>query len=235
MRYDNYYRRRNTGRYLDSCSSSSDDSIVYKSKTKKIQSGINAKLSSSVQEQLHYPHFSLGQVSGFIGLNIQFHQLTFEQFIAGELETIHTCENTVEREGRIDLLHRITQWFLRANVSWPQIRNTYAHILQKVENREISWNADWDRFERHIYDRVINASTKTERARANTTKGTKPEFAWFCKEYQKLEGCPKDAPHPGRIGNQVRQLHHICAACWIKEKQKRTHPECSNECPHKDA
>ena len=36
-----------------------------------------------MREQLRYPHFSLGQVSGYIGLNIQFHNLSFDQFVAG--------------------------------------------------------------------------------------------------------------------------------------------------------
>ena len=132
-------------------------------KRRSTRSGINAKPSSSVKDQLRYPHFSLGQVSGFIGLNIQFHQLTYGQFIAGELETIHSCCDPQEQRGRMELLHRISQWSLRANVAWVQIRNTYAHILRKIENREITWEADWDQFERHIYDKIATPGTKVEK------------------------------------------------------------------------
>lgn len=199
-------------------------------KRRSTRSGINAQPSSSVKDQLRYPHFSFGQVSGFIGLNIQFHQLTYGQFIAGELETIHSCCDPQEQRGRMELLHRISQWSLRANVAWVQIRNTYAHILRKIENREITWEADWDRFEHFIYDKIVqNTKPKT-----SASSKPKSEITWFCRMYQKPEGCPKDSPHPGRIGNQYRQLHHICAACWLKDHVKRAHPESSPECLQKE-
>ena len=230
--HDGYYRRYAQGQY-DSRSSSSDSSVNRTVRKGKTRSGINARPSSSVQDQLRYPHFSLGQVSGFIGMNLQFHQLSFEQFIAGELETIHTCLDQEEQWGRIELLHHIVQWNLRSNVSWPQIRNTYAHILRKIENREITWNADWDRYERFIYDK-ITTTNKAEKVKIPVPAKPKPDITWFCKAYQKVEGCARESPHPGRIGNQFRQLHHICASCWMKEKVKRYHPECSPDCPTRE-
>lgn len=206
-------------------------------KGRKIRLAISAKPTSSIREQLRYPHFSLGQVSGYIGMNLQFHQLTYEQFLAGELETILTTTDESERYGRIELLHRISLWQLRTNVSWLQIRNTYTHILRKIENKEITWEADWDRYERHIYDKIIGGTVKQKEMPKNTkpSTGTKIETTWFCKMYQKQEGCPKDTPHAGKVGNVYRQLHHICAMCWIKEKVKRFHPEISPDFPQKDA
>ena len=93
---------------------------------------------SNVREQLKYPYFSLGQVSGFIGQNLQFYNLTYEQFIAGELTTISQCDDQSEREGRTKLLQCITLWRLRANVTWSQVRSAYAHIIRKLENKEIT-------------------------------------------------------------------------------------------------
>ena len=78
---------------------SSDSSIEVYGKPKKIHSGINAKPTSRVREQLRYLHFSLGQISGYIGVNLQFHNLSFEQFITGELETILTCNSQIEKQG----------------------------------------------------------------------------------------------------------------------------------------
>ena len=114
------------------------------------KSGISAKPTSNVKYQLTYPHFSLGQVSGFIGQNLHFHNLTYEQFIAGELTTISNCEDQIEKEGQLELLQKISLWKLRANVAWSQVRSVYAHIIRKLENREINWFADWDRYERHM-------------------------------------------------------------------------------------
>ena len=191
-----------------------------------------------MREQLKYPHFSLGQTSGFIGLNIPYHQLTFEQFVAGELTTINNTNNTAEFNGRIELLSQISLWNLRANVLWPQVRNVYAHIIRKIENREIDWQHDWSRFERNLYDTVSIKSDKKVKhsAGGNITSSptTQKTISWFCRNYQKQDGCPKTAPHPGRVGNKFRNLEHICAACWIKEKTRRHHPECSNDCPNKE-
>ena len=89
---------------------------------------ISAKPMSNVKYQLTYPHFSLGQVSGFIGQNLHFHNLTYEQFIAGELTTISNCE---EKEGQLELLQKISLWKLRANVVWSQVCSAYAHIIRK--------------------------------------------------------------------------------------------------------
>ena len=49
-----------------------------------------------------YSHYSLGQVSGFIGQNLQFHQLNWDQFLAGELTTIVNTEDERETEGRTE-------------------------------------------------------------------------------------------------------------------------------------
>ena len=223
--------RRIQGQSYDSTSSSKDRRL----RPRKIKSGISAKPTSSVKFQLVYPHFSLGQTSGFIGTNIQFHQLTYEQFMAGELTTIKNTEDVGEHDGRIELLTHISQWSLRANVTWPQIRNVYAHIIRKLENHEISWRTDWSKFERHIYDKVASKQDRkpTSSNTPTSTVGGQNKMTWFCRNYQKTEGCNKNAPHAGRVGNKFRSLEHICAACWLKDKVKRPHPEYSTDCPNK--
>ena len=93
------YRKYMEGQYHDSNSGSSESSQVCNDKPKKICLGINAKPTSSVQEQLRYPHFSLGQISGFINTNLQFHNLSYEQFAAGELVTINNSISLAKRQG----------------------------------------------------------------------------------------------------------------------------------------
>ena len=184
-----------------------------------------------MREQLRYPHFSLGQISGFIGQNLQFHNLNYDQFIAGELATITNCHDIEEKIGRVKLLQRIALWRLRANVTWPQVRNAFAHILRLIENQEITWHAGWDKYERHIYDKIaiVGPKDKIKKTVSNT------DFTWFCKAFQCPEGCNKDAPHPAKIVNSFKQVQHICASCWQKDRTRRTHSESSSDCPHKDA
>ena len=94
-------QKRNRGTCNIDTSSESDDG-----NRKKIKSGINAKPTSNVKEQLKYPHFSLGQMSAFIGQEIKFHNLSYEQFVAGELTTIATCDDFKEIAGRTSLLQQ---------------------------------------------------------------------------------------------------------------------------------
>ena len=233
----NTRKGRRTDRYNENRGRNNSLSDEYSSRSPKrgqaIRSGINARPESSVCEQHTYPQFSLGQLSGYIGQILDYHKLTYEEFMAGELMTIKTARDPTEKVGRLDLLSNIAQWRLRSNVSWPQVRSAYATILRKVENREIDWEADWERQERHIYDKVAPVQTKIQRnTRTTNTSSTGNEVVWFCRNYQKIDGCPKDSPHGGRVGNTFKQLYHICAACWLKDKIKNTHPECSTECPH---
>ena len=228
-------RRRKPDRYSGKRYYYSDSSSSYESSNsprKREKSGINTKPNSNVKAQQKYPHFSLGQVSGFIGQNIQFYQLTFEQFVAGELTTISKCTDTDEIIGRTELLQRVALWKLRANVNWAQVRNAYAHIIRKIENMEISWRANWDQFERHIYDKITNLSDKPKTEKAKKTQGSDTIF--FCKQFQKLEGCNRDSPHNAKVGNSFKQVHHICANCWLKDRTRRNHAEHSTECPHKE-
>ena len=217
---DDIQHRYRAGQSIDSNSDSSTESQVRNDKPKKIRSGINVKPTSSIQEQLRYPHFSLGQISGFINMNLQFHNLSYEQFIAGELVTINNSMDLDEQQGHTELLQRISQWQLRSNVTWPQVRNTYAHIIRCIENKEITWQTNWDQFERFIYDKVNTQNTTAKNDKAKAVVKPKTESVWFCCTYQRSEGCSKDAPHPGRIGTQICSLLHICATCWLKEKIK---------------
>lgn len=34
------------------------------------------------------------------------------------------------------------------------------------------------------------------------------------------------------IKGKMRMAQHICATCWLKDKAKLAHPECSSSCPH---
>ena len=213
--------------FSDSELSSTDSGRHQNRKSCNKRSGINAKPCSKVKVELTYPHFSLGQLSGFMGAPISFHNLTYEQFVAGELCTIMNCSSATEHRGRVTLLQKISNWHLMINASWNQIQNTHAHIIRKIENKEIGWAADFDRFEKHIFEKV---SFKTEKQDKRKTVNQD----WFCKVFQKQEGCPKDAPHAAWIGNQMKMVQHFCAACWLKDRSKRAHPECSTDCPLKE-
>ena len=92
--------------YFDSSDAEPAPTAAMKS---KLKSGIDAKPGAKVKIELTYPHFSLGQTSAFMNANLVFHNLTYEQFLAGEMCTILDTESTLEKKGRIALLHKITK------------------------------------------------------------------------------------------------------------------------------
>ena len=95
-------------------------------------------------------------------------------------------------------------------MTWPQVRNTYAYIICKIENCEISWSADWDRFERHIYDKIAPINAKTEKGKKAGGATSPTDVTYFCKNYNKPDGCNKESPHLVRMITGMKQLHHIC-------------------------
>ena len=53
----------------------------------------------------------------------------------------------------------------------------------------------------------------------------------FCKAYQSGK-CNKSSPHSLNMGKKQFSVHHICATCWLVDKEKRDHPESAKECKY---
>ena len=112
----------------------------------------------------------------------------------------------------------------------------YAAILTSIETKEYSWESNFDRFETILYRRTWgdNRSAHHDTKHQDKEQGRKR----YCREYNRPEGCPKNSPHPVWFGNGPsavkRMVHHLCAACLIRDKQSREHPEGHPDCPHKD-
>ena len=161
-------------------------------------------------------------------------QIKFEHLVAGATRTIETCTDPAEILGRLRLLRRMAYLKLRG-YDWMHIRKMYAAILTSIETKEYSWESNFDRFETILYRRVVmdNKPYHGEARPPPEREGRKR----FCRDYNK-EGCPKNSPHPVWIGNGPaavkRLVYHYCAACLIRDKQQREHPEGHQDCPHKD-
>lgn len=95
-----------------------------------------------------------------------------------------------------------------------------------TENHEMLWDSDFVRLDLLLHEKLATGH-KTD------DKKDRSEV-WFCKAYQRQEGCNIALPHTAWVSNQDKQVLHICAKCWLKEKTKRYHPEISQECPTKE-
>ena len=156
--------------------------------------------------------------------------------VAGETRTIETSTEPAEILGHLRLLCRVAYLKLRG-YEWNLIRKMYAAILMSIETKEYSWESNFDRFETILYRRVaLDSRSQQHDSRHNERESGGRKR--FCRDFNKPEGCPKNSPHTSWFGSgsnaAKRLVHHLCAACLIRDKQQREHPEGHPDCPHKD-
>ena len=83
-----------------------------------------------------------------------------------------------------------------------------------------------------MHERIQIKDEKKEKG--DKWKKEKTRQVWFCKAFQTDEGHNKESNHWGKFAGKDRFLQHICAACWLKEKQKKSHSKSSAYCPQKE-
>ena len=142
------------------------------------------------------------------------------------------CTELAQIIGRLRLLRRIAYLKLRG-MEWPLLRKMYAAILSSIETREYSWESNFDRFKSILYRKALTEATRNnERDRDHKQEGRKR----YCRYYNR-EGCPKNSPHTVWMGTGPsavkRTVFHCCAACLIRDRSFREHPEGHQDCPHR--
>ena len=110
------------------------------------------------------------------------------------------------------MFETIVMWNLRKSTTWPQVRNTHVAILRRIENGEIDWETDINT-QHHILFEQLEVPAPSSYAASKIKK--REGKIWFCKDYQKTDGCPLNTPHVVKISGKDRTVVHICAACWL--------------------
>ena len=198
----------------------------------KVRSGILDRATTNIQQKQVWPQQNLGE--DWADEDVEFKQLRFEHLVAGETRTIVTCSDPAEILGKLRLLRRIAYLKLRG-YEWHLLWKLYTAILTSIETKEYSWESNFDRFETILYRKTAAKGCQhTSDHRTDREQGRKR----FCRDYNKPEGCPKNSPHTVWFGTgpsaAKRTVYHYCAACLIRDKTPREHPEGHPDCPHKD-
>ena len=200
-------------------------------KHKNVRSGILDKATTNIVHKEVWPQKNL--LEDWADEDMEFKNLLLEHHIAGEVRTIETCTEPAQILGRLRLLRRMAYAKLRG-YEWPVIRKMYAAILRSIEAKEHTWSDNFDRFETILYRR-----TQTQQHRPYSRNEREQQKKWFCRDYNKPEGCNKQSPHKAWFGSGTnavtKTVVHICATCYMKEKAAREHPETHEGCPHKSA
>ena len=163
-------------------------------------SGIKDKCSEVVVSKQLYPHATLQQefLWGWDGNDIEYKDLTFGLFVAGELEIILSdLTNKQECKQRLDML-RLTA-YLSQYVKWQKLLHLHAAIIRKIELGLATWDSNFDQMEK------IGAG-KSRESRLGVT-------AWY----------EEGATHTKNIRGWEIIVKHICAKCFQKDGAEHAH------------
>ena len=221
------------GSSSDNDSGDSENKKKKKHKHKK-KSGINAKASDKVRYPQKWPHAHLQYEH--VNKQVKYDELDFKLFVAGELEIISEDSiSSTERQGRLKLLKKIVYYY--ATYEFKGLKAFYAAWLREIELGKKTWADDSQQMENAILSKyVLKGSSSKAQAFKNSGrtaggKQTDEDRTWFCSSYQRNK-CVKKSNHLDTVNGRMRLQSHICATCWLKDKVKLEHPECSSSCPH---
>ena len=180
-------------------SDSESDSSVVKTKT-RLKTVMVACLMDNIKSQEVLPHCYLNY--GFVTQVVEFHQITYEQYIASERKTLFKCSDPNEIRGCLNLLICIS-YLKQKGYSWPNFRTLYAVIVNHIEKHESSWVSDW----RHIEDMVLDAAIRVpgEKSGGHGMKNRVVQF--YCRNFNKPEGCQLMPPMRLMWGGNTDRLH----------------------------
>ena len=193
---------------------------------KKLKSGMLDKATASISHKEIWPQKNL--LEDLADADLEFKQLQFEQFVAGEIRTIEVCLSSTEIKGRLQLLRRMAYLKVRGN-DWNLVITMHAAIVRSIETGENSWSSNFDRFEN-----ILNRKKDPPKDKSNKDKKDKSKEPreWYYRAFNRPEGCPEQRSHWARIGNRDRFVQHICAVCLLRDGQKNNHGEGSQDCRH---
>ena len=78
---------------------------------------------------------------------------------------------------------------------WDSLHGLYAVIVHSIEMHESSWSSDWCNIEEMVLD-IMN------RDRSKGTKGRKGQEVWYCREFNRVQGCALQSSHEAQVGRR---------------------------------
>ena len=155
-------------------------------------------------------------------------------FVAGELEIISDPDlSSSERSGRLTLLKKIVYYY--STYEFKGLKAFYAAWVREVELGKKKWSVDSAQIETAILSKYLMKTSKPRSSQSSATRKSdsqnNKENVWFCRAYQRNK-CLHKTAHTETIKGKLKLAQHVCATCWLKDKQKLGHPECSSSCPH---
>ena len=159
-------------------------------------------------------------------------------FIAGFLETLLV---DLKRRGRTRVTDKIRHlkslMYNATQLDWDTILDMHAAVVIEIERGNREWgDSFWDIESRVYHTKQVKGINSTVKQPGGGVKGNnpgtgKPGSVMFCKAYQAGK-CSKQSPHTAVFSGKTHTVSHICATCWLVTREKKMHPESSNECKY---
>ena len=163
----------------------------------KYKSGMLDKATTNIQQKQVWPQKNL--LEDWADEEVEFRNMTFEHFVTGEMRTIEKATDPAEILGRLKLVRRLAYIKLRG-FEWSMVRKIYAAILRSIEAEDNTWDSNFDRFESILHRRYPPRRTED---RQTPSQATGPTKKWYCRDWNKAEGCTKNSPHRAWFGTET--------------------------------
>ena len=196
------------------------------SKKRKSKSGLYKKASDKVSKPQDWPHLYLKRE--YASRDLRFAEMTMPMFVAGEIEIITACKNSLEREERLNFLGTLMYHAIKTD--FVVIKEWYAAVVREIEVESKKWGDDYIKVGEDI---IRRESLHGGQIREKAAGFSDQNVVWFCSAFQRNR-CNSMAPHKAKIGGVERQVLHICATCYIRTKKQVDHPECATACPFRE-
>ncbi len=162
------HRSRSVSPIMLECSVGTKDSDKGKHSA-KMMSGITSKVSEEVLNPQVWPLSCLDYE--FIVNPIEFKDLDFAVFVAGEFEAVMTCDISEEKKhSRLELLKSIV--YYQRVYDWKSILKMYSAIVRKIESGKGNWGSYFYKIESH---------SLVHKTKQSYTKGVAKILRWKTK------------------------------------------------------
>ena len=194
-------------------------------------SGIHDSLSSGeVVAKQTFPHSQLQPecLNGFDGEDVEYYDLSFGLFVAGEMEIISNPSTDPREAIRRQELLKITA-YRSQYMPWPKLLQLHAAILKKIESGRATWESNFDSIEKMVFENPGNNRDDMSGGLGHDNACMQQRVFW-CWNFNKSM-CYGQHQHPDKVNGRNVLVKHICATCYYHENVERSHSEYSDQCP----
>ena len=181
----------------------------------------------TTRNKVCWPHHALGhRYTDFESKRFGHYDLDMRLFAIGELEICMNVNITdKEQEARLTRLKDLL--FYSKYYHWQAILKLHATILSEIEQGIRSWSDSID----SLIPQVLLQHRLPAESSDSYFSPKRQSKLWYCGDYNNA-GCDLEDKHDVVINGETLRARHICAKCWITDKQRRCHSRLSDECPH---